>query len=73
MRKLVKPARVAVVIGVAAVLSGTTSSAQSLVTPEAGKIAFWRSQKDRCAIMTIDPSGIAPCFASNAFTSATVS
>lgn len=44
-------------LGAVAVLSGTTSSAKSVVAPEAGKIAFWRTQNDRCAIFTIDPNG----------------
>ena len=36
---------------------------------------FWSGQRasQPVAIITIDPSGIAPFFASNAFTSATVS
>ena len=37
--------------------SGTTSTARSVVAPEAGKIAFWRTQNDRCAIFTIGRDG----------------
>ncbi len=58
LTRAVKPARaLAVALSVAAVLSATTSSAQSVVTPEAGTIAFWRAQKDRCAVFTIGPDG----------------
>jgi TolB protein len=45
-----------VALGAAAFLCGTIG-AQPAVTPEAGKIAFWRAKQDRCAIFTIDADG----------------
>ena len=53
-----KRVRVLVVaaLGAFAFVCGT-SGAQRTVTSDGGKIAFWRDQKDRCAIFTIDPDG----------------
>lgn len=54
-----KRARMVVVaaLGAAAVLCGKTSGAQPTSSPETGKIAFWRTERNLCSVFTIDPNG----------------